>query len=103
MLVHWQSHQEYLNFLHETKIHFDSSQHARLHLEFEPVMEKLCLLDLDLVMEYLSGFYSYTGRPAKNQGQIIRSFILMTMLSYTSLTAWIKKFKADSLLATLIR
>ncbi|MFQ9952796.1 MAG: hypothetical protein ACLRV9_10905 [Clostridium sp.] len=25
MLKHWQFHQEYLPFLHETKIHFDSS------------------------------------------------------------------------------
>ncbi len=24
MLIHWQSHQEYLNFLHETKVHLDS-------------------------------------------------------------------------------
>ena len=30
MLVHWQSHQEYLNFLHETKVHLDSSQRTRL-------------------------------------------------------------------------
>lgn len=102
MLVHWQSHQEYLNFLHETKIHLDSSQRTRLHLEFGSVREKLRLLDLDPVMGYLSGFYSYTGRPAKNQVQIIRSFILMGMLGCTSLTAWIKKLKADSLLATLI-
>ena len=37
MLIHWQSHQEYLNFLHETKVHLDSSQRTRLLLEFGPV------------------------------------------------------------------
>lgn len=30
MLKNWQSHQDYLNFLHEAKIHFDSSQRVRL-------------------------------------------------------------------------
>lgn len=102
MLIHWQSHQEYLYFLHETKVHLDSSQRTRLHLEFDPVRKKLCLLDLDPVMEYLSAFYSPIGRPAKNQVQIIRSFILMVMLGFTSLTAWLRKLKADPLLAALI-
>ena len=101
MLIHWQSHQEYLNFLHETKIHPDSSQRTRLRLEFGPVREKLCLLDLDPVMEYLSAFYSPVSRPAKNQVQIIRSLILMVMLGFTSLTAWLRKLKANSLLALL--
>jgi hypothetical protein len=91
MLIHWQSHQEYLSFLHETKVHLDSSQRTRFHLEFGPVREKLRLLDLDSVMEYLSAFYSATGRPAKNQVQLIRSLILMAMPGFTSLTAWLLK------------
>lgn len=101
MLIHWQSHQEYLYFLHETKVHLDSSQRTRLHLEFDPLRRKLCLLDLDPVMEYLSAFYSPIGRPAKNQVQIIRSLILMVMLGFTSLTSWLQKLRADSLLAAL--
>lgn len=102
MLIHWQSHQEYLYFLHETKVHLDSSQRTRLHLEFASAREKLRLLDLDPVMEYLSAFYSPGGRPAKNQPQIIRSLILMAMLGFNSLTAWVKKLRADCLLALLI-
>ena len=62
MLIHWQSHQDYLNFLHETKVHLDSSQRTRLLLGFGPVREKLRLLNLDPVMEYLSSFYSPVGR-----------------------------------------
>lgn len=99
MLIFWQSHKDYLFSLHETKVHFDSSQRSRLQLEFGPVREKLRLLNLGPAMEYLSSFYSHTGRPAKNQVQIIRSFILMLMLGFTSLTAWVKKLNADSLLA----
>ena len=101
MLVHWQSHQDYLYFLRETKVHLDSSQRTRLQLEFGPVRDKLRLLDLDPVMDYLSAFYSPVGRPAKNQVQIIRSLILMVMLGFKSLTAWVRKLQADSLPAVL--
>lgn len=66
MLIHWQSHQEYLFFLHETKVHLDSSQRTRLRLEFGTVWEKLRMLNLDPVMEFLSAFYSLTGRPTKD-------------------------------------
>ncbi len=102
MLIHWQSHQEYLNFLHETKVHLDSSQRTRLQLGFGSVREKLRLLDLDPVMGYLSAFYSPVGRPAKNQVQIIRSLILMALQGFTSLTAWVVGLRTDSLLAALI-
>ena len=101
MLIHWQSHQDYLFFLHETKVHLGSSQRKRLHSEFASVRKKLQMLNLDPVMDYLSQFYSHTGRPAKNQVQILRSLILMLMLGFTSLTVWIDKLKADSLLAAL--
>ncbi len=57
MLIPRQFHQEYLNFLHETKVHLDSSQRTRLRLRFGPVREKLRLLDLDSVTGYLSAFY----------------------------------------------
>ena len=69
----------------------DSKSQRIGHLEFGAVQEKLKLLDLDPVMEFLSDFYSHTGRPAKNQVQIIRSFTLMGMLGFTSLTNWVWK------------
>ena len=53
-------------------------------------------------MGYLSAFYSPVGRPAKNQVQIIRSLILMALLGFTSLTAWVVELTTDSLLAVLI-
>ena len=102
MLIHWQSHQEYLHSLHETKVHLDSTQRTRLSLEFGAAREKLRMLNLDPVMEYLSAFFSHTGRPAKNQPQILRSLVLMMLLGSTSLTAWCRRLRADSLLAALI-
>ncbi len=56
MLKNWQSHQDYLNFLHEAKIHFDSSQRVRLAGEFVVAREKLRLLNLDPVMELLDPY-----------------------------------------------
>ena len=102
MLKHWQSHQEYLHFLHEAKVHFDSSQRKRLSSEFASARDKLRLLDLDPVMVHLAPFYSTTGRPALNQPQIIRSLTLMLHLGVTSLTRWLNRLASDDLLAFLI-
>ena len=66
MLNQWQSHREYLHFVHGAKVHMDSSQRTRLHLEFGAAREKFRILNLAPVMEYLSQFYSAIGRPAKN-------------------------------------
>ncbi len=101
MIKNWQSHQEYLNFLHEAKIHFDSSQRARLTGGFAAAREKLRLLNLDDVMELLEPYYPPPGRPAINQPQIIRSLILMLDQGFTGITAWVEKLSSDSLLAFL--
>ena len=102
MLKHWQSHQEYLFFLHEAKVNFDSSLRKRLSSELTSAREKLRLLDLDPVMELLAPFYSGTGRPAKNQPQILRSLVLMMDRKVISLTNWCRKLHEDDLLAFLI-
>ena len=103
MLKHWQSHQEYLRFLHEAKVHFDSSQRKRLASEFASARDKLRLLHLDPVKAHLSPFYSTTGRPALNQPQIIRSLTLMLHLGVTSLTRWLNRLASDDLLAFPLR
>ena len=102
MIKNWQSHQEYILFLHETKIHLDSSQRTRLTGEFAAAREKLRLLNLDPVMELLEPYYSPFGRPALNQTQILRSLILMLHQGFTGITAWVEKLNSDSLPALLI-
>ena len=102
MIKIWQSHQEYIHFLHEAKIHFDSSQRTRLTGEFAAAREKLCLLNLDPVMALLEPYYKPFGRPAINQPQILRSLILMLDQGFTGITAWVEKLSSDSLLAFLI-
>ena len=76
MIKHWQSMQDYKCFLRNSKVSFDSSERIRLHTELWRPWQKLRLLDIDIAMDFLLPFYSSTGRPAKNQPQILRSFLL---------------------------
>ena len=79
MLKSWQSHQEYKAFLHEAKVHFGPSLRHRL-FSFSDIRAKLISLNLDPVMEFISSLYSDGGRPAENQAQILRSFVLFCLL-----------------------
>ena len=107
MIKYWQSMQDYKHFLTESKAHFDSSERNRLHTELWEIWQKLRLFDTDRAMEFLMPFYSATGRPAKNQPQILRSFILFLLLyseglAKPSLTLWVDRLKDDRVLASLI-
>ena len=97
----WQSHSEYRTFItafrrrlsrNNPKYHFDS---------YEKEYQKLLELDLDPAMEFMSSFYSSGGRPAKNQAQILRSFVLFvlrfnTTNAKTSLTSWVRDVLPNS-------
>ena len=74
MIKYWQPMQDYKYFLNESKVHFDSSERVRLHTELWKPWQKLRLFDTDKAMEFTSALYLNTGRPAKNQPQILRSF-----------------------------
>ena len=107
MIKYWQSMHDYKYFLSESKVHFDSSERNRLHTELSAALEKLRLFDTDKAMEILIPFYSSTGRPAQNQPQILRSFILFFLLSSSgltsaSLTLWVERLSHDRVLAALI-
>lgn len=107
MIKHWQTNQEYHCFLANAKTTFDSSERVRLQSELASAKEKLRLLDTDAAMRFLEPFYSNTGRPALNQPQILRSFILFFLLvsmdlTSPSLTSWVKRLKSDRVLASLI-
>lgn len=107
MIKYWQSMHEYQCFLNNSKARFDSSERVRLRSELSEPWQKLCLFDTDKAMEYLSPFYPPMGRPAINQPQILRSFVLFFLLvskglSSLSLTSWVDRLKHDRVLATLI-
>lgn len=107
MIKHWQTNQEYHCFLTNAKTTFDSSERVRLQSELASAREKLRLLDTDAAMRFLEPFYSSTGRPASNQPQLLRSFILFFLLvsmnlTSPSLTAWVTRLKSDRVLASLV-
>lgn len=107
MIQHWQTMHDYHCFLNNIKTTFDSSERGRLHSELWLPWQKLRLLNTDKAMEFLLPFYSSTGRPATNQPQILRSFILFFLLlsmglTPASLTHWVGRLKQDRLLAALI-
>lgn len=107
MIKYWQSTHDYKYFLTESKVHFDSSEKNRLHTELWKAWQKLQLFDTDKAMEFLLPFFSATGRPAKNQPQILRSFVLFFLLcseglTKPSLSLWVDRLRNDRVLATLI-
>ncbi len=107
MIKHWQTNQEYHCFLANAKTTFDSSERVRLQSELASPREKLRLFDTDAAMRFLAPFYSHTGRPASNQPQILRSFILFFLLismnlTSPSLTSWVIRLKSDRVLASLV-
>ena len=107
MIKHWQSMKDYKCFLHNFKVSSDSSERIRLHTEFGQLRQKLLLLDTDKSMDVILPFYHHSGRPAKNQPQILRSFVLFFLmiskgLTPPSLTHWVSRLSKDRLLAALI-
>ncbi len=107
MIKQWQSNHEYQCFLNNAKASFDSSERTRLHTELFTPWQELRLLDTDRAMYFLEPFYSDTGRPARNQPQILRSFILFFLLLSkglipSSLTRWVLRLRHDRVLAALI-
>ena len=101
MLKHWQTHAEYQQFISEAVASLNPSQLKKLY-SMADSWHKLTSLNLDPVGDFLAPFYSNTGRPALNQPQILRSFILMLDRKFTSLTRWTEALKGDDLLAMLI-
>ncbi len=92
----WQSHTEYHNnFNHFLISGLSDDMLSGLITTYAAEHAKLMSLNLDSIGEYASQYYSDQGRPAKNQAQILRSYILFTFLfnrtnARLSLTQWIR-------------
>lgn len=91
----WQSHDEYHINFKNCMAKFSSDMRLLLWNSYSRERYKLMSLNLDPVGEYLSQFYSPTGRPAQHQAQILRSIILFAFLfnrtdARLSLTVWVR-------------
>ncbi|KAK9667558.1 hypothetical protein QE152_g41285, partial [Popillia japonica] len=101
MLKHWSTHAEYQQFISVAVSQLNFSQRKKL-ASYSDSLEKLTSLNLDPVGEHLRPYYSDTGRPALNQPEILRSFVLMMDQGITSLTNWVETLQSDDLLALMI-
>ena len=79
---------------------FESDKKNVLH--YKIALSKLYILDLDPLKPLLAGYYSITGTPAKNQPELIRSFILMSELKIHSITKWVEELQANEILCFMI-
>lgn len=101
MLKHWTSHSAYLHFVSNSVSDLNASELKRWNY-LANSFAKLSSLNLDPLRDHLLPYYSTTGRPALNQPEILRSFILMLDQKSFSLTSWVATLASDDLLATLI-
>ena len=93
MLNHWNPHSLYrTNLIKNLKSIFPSHQNEIAFLSRS--ISKLNILNLDSLEEIIEPYYSNQGRPAINQPEIFRSFILMLDLNCFSVTQWINILKA---------
>ena len=97
----WRSHSDYQKFLVENILPVYLLDKKRVS-QYANVLTKLYLLDLDRIKPLLSEVYSPTGAPSRIQPEVIRSFILMSHLNVPSISKWVAKLKADSLIALMI-
>src|SRR5690554_2269637 len=101
MLGYWGPHAEYQKFLVTSVLPVYLADKSRVEY-YTKALSKLYILDLDILKPVLEPYYSYTGKPAKNQPEIFRSFVLMSELGEHSITKWVEKLMADSLLCAMI-
>ena len=102
MLKYWTLHNTYRQFISDGFDSLSESDLIRLQGSYQNSLDKLLMLDLDLLLDALSPYYSSTGRPAILQPEIFRSLMLMIDCGFTSLKKWYAFLRSDSLLAFLI-
>ena len=101
MLNFWRSHVDYQAFVSDTVSIFSENELLKLQ-SYSKSREKLDALNLDPIGVLLAPYYSNTGRPAKNQPEILRSIVLMMDLGFTSVDRWHKHLQNDFILTTLV-
>lgn len=98
--------QSYNDFINQLNSHYISYRQlfdfSLLNDDFQSAFFKMIWLDVDNTFDILRPLYSNTGRPAKNQIQFLRSFILMAHFKYFSIKKWVKRLKKQNALANIL-
>jgi hypothetical protein len=101
MLRDWTSHADYRKRLKTDLLLFFLTDRERV-CRYEKSILKLYLLDLDKAFPITKTLYPENkGRPAKNQAELLRSFIFMIDRKCFSLTQWANKIASDRLLCAM--
>lgn len=103
----WQSHDEYRTIVTAVGGRLSRNNPKYSFDIYEEERQKLLNLNLDPLTEYIPGFYSEGGRPAKHQAQILRSLILFVLLfnktkAKLSLTSWVRDVLPNSVSLTVL-
>lgn len=102
MLAHLSTYNNYIDFISSHIFFCEIPSLYSLDNEkyFKPFF-KMVHLRVDDIIPILTGLYSHTGRPAKNQIEILRSFILMAHFNETRIKKWVQSLHDDPLIAIL--
>lgn len=91
MLTHLTDYHQYIDFLSSHLLDRPKFEYRFTDDLISKALFKMILRDVDSIFSLLSTRYSHTGRPAKNQIEILRSFILMVHFRYSSISLWCEK------------
>jgi len=96
----WRNHKEYQAFVLQTYSEMKAENLESIS-EYENIISKLFLLNLDPLKDLIFPLYSNEGAPANQQPEIFRSFILMNHLGI-GITGMVKKLVNNKALRTAI-
>jgi len=99
MLGPWREHSEYVVFVLTILKDLAASDPERI-FEYQEVISKMLILDLDPVKEIIEPLYSDIGRPALSQQELFRSLILQVGLKLT-LTEFHTKLLTNHVVRTI--
>lgn len=103
MLTNFTNYNQYISFISSTFIDNPDIFHSRLNDTLNSkALLRMIWIDINGAFEILKDSYSTTGRPAEQQAEILRSFILMPHFKYTSIKNWAARIKSDPFIAALI-
>jgi hypothetical protein len=98
MLGYWRTHDEYQQFVSKQLL-FGLYNQEQL-IEYQKIIQKLWILNLDPLKNIIEDRYSNTGRPSVYQPEIFRTYILMQDL-HVPISQWIDKLKNNFVLRTI--
>ncbi|MGN1398456.1 MAG: hypothetical protein ACI4WG_00435 [Erysipelotrichaceae bacterium] len=102
MLKHLNSYSDYISHLNKMyQLYPDYFKYSISSPDYSKALFKMIFLDVDAVSDIFTPLYSPYGRPAVNQMEIFRSFILMAHFKCYSFKIWAKRLKTDKLLAII--